>query len=506
MLRGILQAFLALVLLAPTASATWSIILIDVRTGEMAVASATCLENFDLAVWVPVVVVGKGAGCAQSFVEPSASNRIYMRDQLRLGTTPAQILSGLAGRDPNHQTRQYGIVDVAGRAVGFTGTVAGAYASHRTGQVGDIAYAIQGNVLTAGAVLAAAEVALFTTPGDLGEKMMAAMEAAYSFGGDGRCSCDESNPTQCGAPPAGFRKSADVAFMIVARPGDVDGGCEPLRGCASGSYYMRLNVANQRRSAQDPVLQLRTLYDQWKISQRGRPDQFLSTIEYSSASMPVDGRSTVTGVLTLSDREGTRILQGGANVQIVPSATNTAPVTVGPVTDNGDGTYSFVLSAWTLPGRVDLEAIVDDGNGPRVVRAPSLRTSLDRLWASRTEISAAAGGSIDFAIQAGASFGGNKPWVLVASLAGTRPGLFLPPFFYLPLNPDPLLEATLFAAVNGLMPSLIGVTNASGLASTTVTFPPGLYGIPVGSNMSWAYATYNPVTLTSNAVTLQVGR
>ncbi|MGA1523155.1 MAG: DUF1028 domain-containing protein, partial [Planctomycetota bacterium] len=128
MLRGILQAFLALVLLAPTASATWSIILIDVRTGEMAVASATCLENFDLAVWVPVVVVGKGAGCAQSFVEPSASNRIYMRDQLRLGTTPAQILSGLAGRDPNHQTRQYGIVDVAGRAVGFTGTVAGAYA------------------------------------------------------------------------------------------------------------------------------------------------------------------------------------------------------------------------------------------------------------------------------------------------------------------------------------------------------------------------------------------
>jgi hypothetical protein len=24
--------------------------------------------------------------------------------------------------------------------------------------------------------------------------------------------------------------------------------------------------------------------------------------------------------------------------------------------------------------------------------------------------------------------------------------------------------------------------------------------------MSWAYATYNPVTLTSNAVTLQVGR
>jgi hypothetical protein len=155
-------------------------------------------------VWVPVIVVGKGAGCAQSYVDPTGATRVYIRDQLALGTNPVQILSGLAGFDTGHQTRQYGIADVLGRAVGFTGTQAGAFASDRVGRIGDVLYAIQGNVLTGGPVLAAAELALYATPGDLGEKMMAAMEAARLFGGDGRCSCNKGAPTSCGSPPPTF--------------------------------------------------------------------------------------------------------------------------------------------------------------------------------------------------------------------------------------------------------------------------------------------------------------
>ena len=68
--------------------------------------------------------------------------------------------------------------------------------------IGDIVYAVQGNVLTGPAVITAAEQAIRTTPGDLAEKLMAAMEASRFFGGDGRCSCNGNSPTQCGAPPA----------------------------------------------------------------------------------------------------------------------------------------------------------------------------------------------------------------------------------------------------------------------------------------------------------------
>lgn len=506
MLRPLLAALLALVLLARPVSATWSIILIDRRTGEIAVASATCLTNFDLAVWVPVIVVGKGAGCAQSYVDPSGATRVYIRDQLALGTPPSQILTGLAALDPGHQSRQYGLADVLGRAIGFTGSGAGAYASDRVGQVGDIVYAIQGNVLTGGPVLAAAEIAIYTTPGDLGTKLMAAMEAARSYGGDGRCSCSESTPTACGSPPPSFTKSADVAFMIVARPGDVDGVCNPTVGCASGSYYMRLNVANRLRPDPDPVGLLRGLYDQWKAQQRGRPDHFLSTFTFSSATLPVNGQTVVNGRLVLRDREGNRIT-GGVTAQIAVDAASTTNATLGAVRDNGDGTFDVPITAGTTFGRLILQVRVNDGSGARQIGPkPTLSTSgsTERLWASRTEISATTGGIVDFAVQPGFLFGANRIWVLLASISGTRPGINLPPYYNLPLNPDVMFQVTLQAAFSGIMPELVGRTSSAGLAATAVRFPPRMYALPIGTNVSFAYALINPVTLTSEAVTFRI--
>ncbi|MFN6041354.1 MAG: hypothetical protein ACK46V_05560 [Phycisphaerae bacterium] len=55
--------------IASPAHATWSIILIDTRTREVGIASATCLTGFDLRAGSPVVVTGVGAAAAQSFVE-----------------------------------------------------------------------------------------------------------------------------------------------------------------------------------------------------------------------------------------------------------------------------------------------------------------------------------------------------------------------------------------------------------------------------------------------------
>lgn len=215
---------------AGSAHATWSIILIDTRTREIAVGSATCLTSFDLQAGTPVILTGIGAATAQSFVDSTGQNRVFVRDKLALSVAPADILTGLATFDTGHQTRQYGIADVLGRTATFSGTGANAWAGGQTGQfnnvhlghTGSVVYAIQGNILTGPCVVDAAVQAAINEPGDLPQKLMKAMQAARVAGGDGRCSCP-ANPTSCGCPPASFTKSAHIAYMLIARTGDTDG-------------------------------------------------------------------------------------------------------------------------------------------------------------------------------------------------------------------------------------------------------------------------------------------
>jgi hypothetical protein len=222
---------------ASSAHATWSIILIDTRTREVGIASATCLTGFDLRQGSPVVVTGVGAAAAQSFVESTLVTRTFIRDRLLEGVNPADIIAGLPSVDANHQRRQYGIADAAGRSTTFTGSFAGQWAGGVNGQfsytyagsTGTISYAIQGNVLTGESVITTALDAARNTPGDLPTRLMAAMEAARAQGGDGRCSCSPETPTGCGAPPADFTTSAQIGYVIVARLGDKDrcGGVYP---------------------------------------------------------------------------------------------------------------------------------------------------------------------------------------------------------------------------------------------------------------------------------------
>lgn len=220
-------------LVASSASATWSIVLVDLDTGEIALGSATCLTGFDLRENTPVIVTGVGAATAQSFVDTTGRNRVFVRDGLATGQTPDEILAGLAVFDDDHQTRQYGIIDTRGNTATFSGLGAGAWAGGRVGEFEDthlgrtrrIAYAIQGNVLAGPLVVDDAVSAVISTPGDLAEKLMAGMEAAQIVGGDGRCSCVAGGPA-CGTPPPGFDpatdKSSDIAYMMIARAGDTD--------------------------------------------------------------------------------------------------------------------------------------------------------------------------------------------------------------------------------------------------------------------------------------------
>ncbi len=213
-------------LAAGSAQATWSILIANTRTGEIAAASATCLTGFDLKSNTPVLLTGVGAATAQSSVDLRGINRGVIRSMLLQDAGPAEILAALELRDSAHQTRQYGMLDASGETITFSGSSNAQWAGGQTGQVGDLVYAIQGNILTGAPVVQAAVDAVLMTPGDIPAKLMAAMEAAALFGGDGRCSCPQpQGPTDCGSPPNGgdFEKSAHIAYMLIARTGDKDG-------------------------------------------------------------------------------------------------------------------------------------------------------------------------------------------------------------------------------------------------------------------------------------------
>ncbi|HZW09930.1 MAG TPA: FG-GAP-like repeat-containing protein, partial [Phycisphaerales bacterium] len=234
---------------ASTASATWSIVLIDTRTGEIALGSATCLTNFDLRAGTPVLIPGVGGATAQSFVDQGGYNRVFIRDRLLEGVAPEEILTLLESFDNGHDTRQYGMGDVHGRVATFTGDRAGEWAGGVTGRVGDVVYAVQGNVLAGEPVVAETAQVIVESLGaglDLPETMMLAMEEAHLYGGDGRCSCSNNDADGCGSPPDGWDpetgKSAHIAYMLIARDGDGFGcnsvyrtGRAPM-GVAAGDF------------------------------------------------------------------------------------------------------------------------------------------------------------------------------------------------------------------------------------------------------------------------------
>lgn len=227
-----LLAVAATAALVQPASATWSILIADTRTREIAVGSATCVPGINLRAETPVLLLGRGAATAQSVVDISGINRARIFSEMARGHDPQSILDLLAVTDAGHDNRQYGLIDAFGSAVTYSGPNNAAWAGGVTGRIeagapgpaDDIIYCVQGNILTGEPVVAAAEDAILTTEGDLAEKLMAAMEAAYAFGGDGRCSCAGPDPTGCGSPPVdGFDKSADVGYMLVGRLGDREG-------------------------------------------------------------------------------------------------------------------------------------------------------------------------------------------------------------------------------------------------------------------------------------------
>ncbi|MCK6447118.1 MAG: DUF1028 domain-containing protein [Planctomycetes bacterium] len=366
-------SLVALCALAAPALATWSIVVVNTRTGEVGVAGATCLLG-DLERILPVVVPGVGGGCAQSMVDVSAQNRLVIYDGLLGGFAPADILAALAATDPQHQKRQYGIVNLLDTPVTFTGNGAGKAKPSRSGTVGEYRYAMQGNVLTGDEVIEAAEIVFLSTPGDLSERLLAAMLAARAWGGDGRCSCNFSHPTQCGAPPPDFDKSAHSGFLIVARIGDGVGTCTQQQGCATATYYLDLNEPGGLFEA-DPIRQLDGYYRTWRASMQGLVDQVHSRVEPSKTTLVANGEDALIVRLSVGDIERRRISHGGHTVRIEPLNTPSPVTSPGALVDHGDGTYSFPVKAGTSAGSDTWRVIVTE-NQKDVVLLPDVAVTV----------------------------------------------------------------------------------------------------------------------------------
>ncbi len=101
---------------------------------------------------------------------------------LQQGESAEEVVRRLTAADPKRDHRQFGVVDSKGRAAAFTGTSCLEWAGH---EVGD-GFACQGNILFGPAVVRAMARSFEATPGDLPERLLAALAAGQREGGDRR--------------------------------------------------------------------------------------------------------------------------------------------------------------------------------------------------------------------------------------------------------------------------------------------------------------------------------
>ena len=280
------RLFLALVFTlaahAP-AFATWSVIAVDAKTGQVIIASATCVRqqgfpqrqpnpSRDLMDVQAVIVPGVGVAACQAGADNTRENQMLVYAELKKGTPPAKILDLLkqheAARKPENQMerRQFGILAIPdgkeitaqNNRVGFNGANNSVSSLYFGGRVGDVYYQVQGNTLLGDAVVHQAALAFTRATGTMADRVMAAMEGADANGGDHRCNCGVSviDFVPCD------NRTAYVAYIAIAEKGDVAGA---THNDGQYSVYLSVNDHNTvKGESGNPVKTLRKRYDAWK--------------------------------------------------------------------------------------------------------------------------------------------------------------------------------------------------------------------------------------------------
>ena len=246
---------------------TWSVAAIDPLSGDVGVASASCVPSFADAL--AALVPGKGAGATQASFDINNRNVVY--NAIQEGLTAEEVIARVTDPSVDQETdrRQYGVVtlnDGVVHTAGFTapsreGITEGTEGAERwAGIMADVemGVTVQGNTLVNEAVGAdGLEAFQWEDPtgfNELSDRLMRALEAGSVAGGDVRC----NNETT--------RQTAAMAFIVVARGGDEPYATEAIGMSDQGTSaapWLAISVRVER-GGDNPLLELRLRYDQWR--------------------------------------------------------------------------------------------------------------------------------------------------------------------------------------------------------------------------------------------------
>ncbi len=170
---------------------TFSIIAFDPATNDLGVGVQS--RAFGAGAAVPYAKPGVGAVATQA-----SANRSYGPKAIALleqGLSPTEVVKRITDEDPGRDTRQVAVIDTKGRSAVYTGkrvidrnsdpadTVHfGAWAGHAAGRN----FSVQGNTLASEAVVKAMAEAYERGAGSMAERLMDALDAGQSTGGDVR--------------------------------------------------------------------------------------------------------------------------------------------------------------------------------------------------------------------------------------------------------------------------------------------------------------------------------
>jgi uncharacterized Ntn-hydrolase superfamily protein len=157
---------------------TFSIVAFDPESGDLGVAVQSKFPNVGSVI--PFAKAGVGAIATQSFSNTDYATQGFAL--LRNGASPEQAIDILTGNDPDRDYRQVGIVDGQGRAVSFTGGACFDWAGSIIGEN----FAVQGNTIVGQPVVAAMAQTFQEHPGELVDRLLAALAAGQDAGGDRR--------------------------------------------------------------------------------------------------------------------------------------------------------------------------------------------------------------------------------------------------------------------------------------------------------------------------------
>ena len=162
----------------PPTVATFSIVAVDKKTGEIGVAVQSRIVG--VGSIVPFAEAGVGAVATQSFANVRYGPVGLL--MLRTGAAPEQCIQMLTKNDPEKEHRQVGIISAEGEVANFTGKECMDWA----GAVSGDGYSVQGNILTGEDVVTAMAKTFEETEGVLAERLIAALKAGQEAGGDKR--------------------------------------------------------------------------------------------------------------------------------------------------------------------------------------------------------------------------------------------------------------------------------------------------------------------------------